>query len=150
TVRRLLFAEGMLVAIAGSLVGLAAAVGYAALLLRVLNRWWADSLQISFLQLHITAVSLTIGFVLSVAIAALAVLGALRGLRRLSPRELLAGQWSAEQSVASKSSRRRTIVIAGSAFGVAVALAGASFAVPADQAAGLFFGSGAALLIAGL
>src|SRR5262249_17856930 len=110
-----------------------------------------------FLTLHIAAAeptfgplpypSLTLGFVLSVAIAGLTVLGALRGLRRVSPRALLAGQWSMESGVSGKLAGNGARGTAGLSFAAAAALAAASFAVPANHAAALFFGSGAALLI---
>jgi hypothetical protein len=160
TVRRLLLSEGLLLAAVGSVLGLLVAVGYAGLLLQVLNHWWADSLQISFLTLHIAATdptfgplpypSLTLGFVLSVLIAGFAVWLALRGLQHVSPRGLLAGQWTADSWETNQLRRRRAVWVAGAALVAAGGLAGASFYFPKDAAPPLFFGSGAALLTVGL
>jgi putative ABC transport system permease protein len=93
-VTRLLAGEGFGVAIAGSLVGVAAGVGYAALMLLGLRTWWLPAIGTPFLTLHYSWESLGIGF-LSGLIVALAAIGlAVRRLGRLAPRQLMAGQSS--------------------------------------------------------
>jgi ABC-type lipoprotein release transport system permease subunit len=166
TVRRLLLGEGAVLAGLGALVGLALAVGYAALLLAVLRSWWAETLQTSFLRLHIAPradlfgplpyPSLVLGFILSFGIGLLAILWALRGLGRLSPRSLLAGQATDEGALALRPARRwvRWLTPAALCAGVVLAVLGGlalrDLGLPAPAAPPLFFGSGAALLVGGL
>jgi len=47
---------------AGSLVGLGAGVGYAALMLAGLESWWLAAVSTPFLSLHFTRQSLLIGY----------------------------------------------------------------------------------------
>jgi ABC-type lipoprotein release transport system permease subunit len=159
--RRLLLAEGAMLAVCGGILGTALAVGYAWVLLELLGRWWQDSLQTSFLELHVAAredllgplpyPSLTLGFFLSFFVAMLAIVWALRGLTRLSPRALLAGQ-TAVQSFERKHSGRRWLTTATAPILLcgALVLAAISFFVSPDVAAPLFFGTGGLLLVAGL
>src|SRR5579883_1183459 len=90
-VRRLLLAEAGLVAVVGSVVGVAAAVGYSRLLLAMLARLWPDESVRTFLAPHTSPMSFAIGFVGTLLMAALAVVLSLRGLTRISPPALLRG-----------------------------------------------------------
>ena len=60
-VGRLLLGEGLAVAAAGSLLGVPAGIGYAALMLLGLRTWWLAAVVTPFLRLHVTAASLAIG-----------------------------------------------------------------------------------------
>ncbi len=160
TIRRLLLTEGAILAVLGGLAGIALAVGYARLLVSGLAEWWSETLQTSFLRFHIAAreeslgllpyPSLTLGLLLSVAVALAAILWAVRGLGRLSPRGLLAGQAALEDEVGPAPRHRwsRWAVMLG--LPLAAGLAIASFFVPQPVAAPLFFGSGFLILIGGL
>jgi ABC-type antimicrobial peptide transport system permease subunit len=90
-VRRLLLAEGALVAVFGSLVGLAAAVWYSRLLLVMLTRLWPDESVRTFLAPHAAPASFATGFAGTVIMSGLAILFALRGLTRVSTPALLRG-----------------------------------------------------------
>jgi ABC-type lipoprotein release transport system permease subunit len=90
-VRWLFITEGVIVAVSGSLVGLAGAIGYGWLVMAGLRTGWFAAVGSSLLRLHVTLESLVIGAGAGLALAALAIVLALRGLTRLSPRALLAG-----------------------------------------------------------
>ena len=95
-VGRLLAAEGFLVAAAGSALGVAAGVGYAALLLAGLQTWWLAAIVTPFLHLYVTPWSLAIGYAGGLLAAMLTILATVRRLAALAPRRLLAGQTGQE------------------------------------------------------
>ncbi len=116
-VARLLAAEGFCVAAAGSLLGVAVGVGYAAILVTGLNTWWRAAVTTPFLHLYATPRSLAIGFGVSMAAAMLAILVTARRITQISPRRLLAGETSEESSYLSdqpRGERRRAISLARS------------------------------------
>src|SRR5262249_39544131 len=90
-VRRLWLAEGGLLAVLGGLVGLAGALGYAVLLLDFLSASWPGEQGLPFLHLHVTPLSLLIGYFASLAVSVIAIAWALRALGKVTPRGLLAG-----------------------------------------------------------
>jgi putative ABC transport system permease protein len=90
-VRRLLVREGEIVLALGGVLGLFAAVGYAAVMIHGLKTWWIGAIGTRFLDLHLKPSSLVIGLVIAVAVGLIAVLSGLRGLNSVSPRTLLAG-----------------------------------------------------------
>ncbi|HWJ54968.1 MAG TPA: FtsX-like permease family protein, partial [Vicinamibacterales bacterium] len=147
-VRRLFTAEGLLLAMAGSLFGIAGAIGYAALMMAGLRTWWSGAVGTRALTLHVAPLSLAAGAAGAVAAAVACIWWALRGLSRLSERALLAGSVAAGSPPAP---RRSTALMASAAllFVMAVALAAAATARRVDQA-GAFFGAGSAILAAGI
>src|SRR4030095_15798371 len=54
-VRRVFLAEGLVLAVAGSILRVGGAVAYAALLMAGLRSWWADAVGTTALTLHVTA-----------------------------------------------------------------------------------------------
>ena len=76
-ITRLLAGEGLLVAIAGSLIGTLAGVGYAALMLFGLRTWWLPAIGTPFLTLHVSwqspAIGLASGLLMALAAIWLAV-----------------------------------------------------------------------------
>ncbi|MHC4179167.1 MAG: FtsX-like permease family protein, partial [Planctomycetota bacterium] len=96
----LLAGEGLVVATAGSLLGVPAGVGYAALMILGLRSptWWLDAVGTPFLQLHLRAPghhvpwSLVIGFASGIIVALVAILWAVWRSRRAAAQRLLAGQ----------------------------------------------------------
>jgi putative ABC transport system permease protein len=167
-VRRLFLWEGLLLAVAGSVVGVAGAVAYAALMMMGLRTWWVDAVGTSALALHVSPLSLVAGAAGGVAAAAVCIWWTLRGLARISERSLLAGQISdVEPGSSVRLKPEATYVgpgyvasgyvvsgfsrtsLAGALATAAVLLIGASAAelVPRD---GAFFGAGALLLMSAL
>ena len=119
--RRLLFEESFVVTLTGGLIGMAAAVGYAGLLIFGLRTWWVGAVGTTLLTLSIRPLTLVIGFVMTVVASGGSAWWAMRGLRKLSPRELLAGQTEIIELDAAQSSRRRRLSrIAVALFGVCV------------------------------
>lgn len=122
-VRRLFLMEGLLVVFLGALVGTAAAVGYASLMVYGLKTWWIGAIGTRFLYVSVVPMSLVAGFIVSMSIALAALWWGFHGFRGISTRELLSGM--AEASLSAKAQRgrsRRAAIIAGVAFAIAGAL----------------------------
>lgn len=151
-VRRLLLTEGLAVAALGTALGLLAARGYAWLMLAGLRSWWSDAVQAPFLTLHTTPRSYAIGGGASLAVAALAIVVALRGLVRRPPRTLLAGP-HALAADSEGAGRYRPRVAGGVSVLTALGAAGllvASWWGDVLPRTAAFFAGGTALLVAGL
>jgi ABC-type antimicrobial peptide transport system permease subunit len=151
-VRRLLLLEGFLLALVGSLLGLSAATLYASGMIHLLISLWPTPGVETFLQLHMTPLSLGIGLFAAVLMSQLAILWAIRILKRLSPSSLLNGQTTPPPDPSkplseNRWSRRIVVVSLVSAVGLAVM---APTMPPGEAQAGTFFGSGAMLLTCGL
>ena len=148
-VARVLVGEGLAVAALGSLLGVPLGVGYAALMLLGLRTWWLAAVVEPFLRLHVTPVSLAVGFVSGLVIAQLAILWTIRRTRRMALRQLLAGQ-TEEVSLLIPGQGRLAAWTAGVMFLAAIGLALAASRMGQQAQAGAFFGAGAMVLIAGL
>lgn len=98
-------AEGLLVVSVGALLGLVAAVAYASLMVYGLKTWWIGAIGTRFLEVSVKPMSLVLGLAIACFVAVAAVVWALRGMRALSPRELLAG--SVERWLTAEGQRRR-------------------------------------------
>lgn len=149
TVRRLLLLEGLIVSAVGSAVGLVAALGYAAGMLYLLAELWPTPGVGSFLRLHVSPMSLAIGFVASVLMSELAVWWAVRGLNRIEPSHLLKGVTGDESAVPAPSRWGPRIAVVGLVGAIVLLFLGPSMP-PGEPQAGTFFGGGALLLAAGL
>ena len=146
-IRRLFLVEGTLLAGIGSLLGLAGAIAYAALLMYGLRTWWVDAVGTTDLRLHVSWLWLVVGVVGGVLAAIVCIFFTLRRLGRSSTRGLLAGSIS-EEDFSRKGTiaqRKAYIGIVLSVIGVALLAAGGFGLIP--QAAG-FFGGGVVLLVA--
>ncbi|HEX6463088.1 MAG TPA: ABC transporter permease [Vicinamibacterales bacterium] len=147
-VRRLFTLEGLIVAVAGSVIGIAGAVGYGALMITGLRTWWSGAVGTRALTLHVSPLSLITGAVGAVATAVVCIWWSLRGLSRLSERDLLAGRIAAGRTAGDRSSALVAIAAFACAF-AAAALVVLAMSGETDVA-GAFFGAGAAVLLAGL
>jgi ABC-type lipoprotein release transport system permease subunit len=152
-VRRLFLIEAFVLAVVGSLIGVAGALGYGYLMMVGLTRWWVDAVGTTALTLHVSPAALAIGAASGIVAALACVWWTLRSLSKISERSLLAGQLATEQIAAAPpgtSGRRRADAVAAAALAVAgsglLALGAAGVMPPA----GAFFGAGAALLGAAL
>ncbi len=146
-IRKIFLAEGLLLSGIGSVLGLAGAVAYGALMMYGLRTWWVGAVGTTFLQLHVEPLSLALGAIGGIAAALLAVWFALRGLHLTSPRNLLAGVLLEEHSEKKAASvgRMRLSAYGLAALGGLLLVAGAAGWI--GQVPG-FFGSGAAILLA--
>ena len=137
-IRRLFLAEGVLLAIVGSLLGVVGAIGYANLLMYGLKTWWVDAVGTTALTLHVSWPSMLIGAVGGVLAAVVCVFITLRKVGSSSTRGLLLGD-------SPKGTRIFRIGVGAAVVGIVLLIAGALHLIP--QVAG-FFGSGVLLLVA--
>src|SRR5207247_1254247 len=135
----------------GALIGLAGAIGYAALMLKLLADLWPSGEVASFLELHVTGQSLAFGFVAALAVSGLTIWWAVRVLRNVAPSTLIAGVTTQEGAIAVvPHSRKRRILLVGSlALGIVAVVAGV-FLHDHEAQAGSFFTGGLLLLTAAL
>src|SRR5262245_4727329 len=149
-VRRLFLAEGLALALAGASIGVAAAVGYAAVMMVGLRTWWTGAVATTSLALHVTPSSLAAGAAGSLVAAMACIWWTLRGLARVSERSLLAGELKVARRSGHDGRSGRRVVIAATVFAaLGLAMMAASAAGALDRTGG-FFGGGSALLVAGL
>jgi putative ABC transport system permease protein len=145
-VRRVLLGEAAVVATIGAILGAAAGIAYAAVMVHGLNTWWVDATAAPFLELHVTPRSLAIGLLAGLAIALITIWRSLRNLMRISTRQLLAGDPQpplATSRTASWSATKLPLAC------LVASLALAAFATQSEgeAQAGAFFGGGALALI---
>jgi len=153
-VRWLFLQEGVLLAVLGSLLGVAGALGYAWLMMFGLRSWWVDAVGTTALTLHVSPASIVAGAVGGVLAAIACIWWTLRVLSNISERSLLMG--TIDNSQLSNSQRpngtlRRwqwPIATATLALFAVLLLVGA--ATGAVERVGAFFGAGSALLLASL
>src|SRR5205085_1903037 len=148
-IRRLFLVEGVLLASIGSLLGLAGAIGYAALLMHGLRTWWVGAVGTTSLTLHVSWLSLIVGALGGVLAAVVCIFFTLRRLGRSSTRSLLAGSLTEEISRkgAFAPLRATSLAIALTIVGVALLLAGLFHLI---SQVGAFFGGGVVLLVAAI
>lgn len=158
-VRRLFLQEGVLLAVAGSVLGIAGALGYAWLMMYGLRSWWVDAVGTTALTLHVSPASLVGGAISGVVAAVACIWWTLRALGKISERSLLMGTLDASQGVNSQRpdsqlpSRSLAVLkwpIATATFAAIAALLLVSTATGSVPQAGAFFGAGSALLMASL
>ncbi len=147
-VRRLLLAEGGVLAIAGTLVGIGMGLLYTRLMIYGLSTLWSGAVASAPILFHAEPVTLCIGGLASVAIACLAVLLSLRKHLSRPAVQLLAGDIGG--TVAFGKPSHRDTILAGLSFIGAVVIVGLSSSGTRGAAAGGFFAAGGLLLVAGI
>jgi len=115
----LLVAEGLAMIVLGGLVGSAAGIGYAHLMVYGLTHWWVGAVGTSFLAVDVRVGSLLAGFGISAAVALAAIVVSARGLLKLPARDLLAGVVRGPLDQAEAVGRSRRVLWISS--GIAVA-----------------------------
>ena len=148
-VRRLFWAEGSVLSFAGSLLGVAGAVGYAGLIMWGLRTWWVDAVGTTLLTLHVSVVALGAGVAGGMLAAVVSIAWTLRGVAAATPRALISG------ALPDAAGRRGEVGrVAGLARRAPAALGLAGATVLAATVAGFvgdtagFFGAGLLLLAA--
>ena len=143
----LLTSESLLVALAGTVMGIIAGVTYAWLMLVGLHTLWLDAVVTPFLELHVSVNSLWMGGLTSMMAAVLSMTWSLRGFSRQPVRGMLAGQpepdpiMGTEPTAISKYGWLILIFLAVALIGLGATLSG-------EAQAGCFFGCGACVLTA--
>ncbi|MDK1032248.1 MAG: FtsX-like permease family protein, partial [Planctomycetia bacterium] len=141
-VRRVLLAEGAVLAIAGGLLGTFAGVFYTKAVLYGLATVWSEAVSEATLRYHAEASTLAAGFAAGVCVALLSMWFTLRKQARLAARELLASA-----SGAGIAGRRRVgLWLALAAIVPALVILLLAGTGRGWSAAGAFFASGALLL----
>ncbi len=157
-VRGLFLREGAVLAAIGSLLGVAGAIGYAALIMLGLRTWWVGAVGTTALRLQPDALTLALGAVAGFVTALAVILLMLRQVGRASVPALLKGALEAGDAPARpgrrapRPARARAAVAWGraalfTAIAAGLLLAGAFGAI---AEAGAFFGAGACAMVAGL
>jgi putative ABC transport system permease protein len=146
-IRRRLMAEGGLLAACGATLGLLLALGYAGAMLAGLRTWWLPAVGTPVLFLHVSAASLAIGWSASVGVVLLSIRLSVRKLHRVPAPALLAGSTTPPDE---PDHPRRARPVALGAAGLAVILLLVAGATGSTSSAGLAFGIGASVLVAGL
>ncbi|HEX4588564.1 MAG TPA: ABC transporter permease, partial [Gemmataceae bacterium] len=157
TVRRLLLAEGMILAAIGGLLGVIGAIGYAALMLKLLAALWPEGSVGSFLELHVTGTAIAIGYFAALFVSGLTICWAVRALNRVAPSALLAGvaepesrlRLSGDTPSLSRKRLGRWLVIGGAIAALGL-IVGGLYLHDAEERAGTFFSGGMLLLIVAL
>ena len=106
-VRKIFLGEGIILALFGSILGLAGALAYAQLIMVGLRTWWVDAVGTTQLTLHVTPLSLLLGALGGIVAALICVVLTLRKLGKQSTRSLLAGQVEQSDKEPAKSCRSR-------------------------------------------
>ena len=151
TLRRLLLAEALILASTGSAMGLALAYLFGWGMLELLQKLWPGGLDKSFLHLHASDISLSIGYFVTVIVSLLTIAWAVRILGRVSPPALLAGSAS-DTGMALGSDKPRWSVrigVASLVFALVLCLSG-FFITDHESKASTFLCSGILLLTAGM
>ena len=138
-VRGLVIKEVTIVAILGATIGTFGAIEYAELMILALKDpdWWGGAIGTQFLDVYVTPKSITAGFAISFIVALLAVVGALRGLKSLSPRDLLHGASlpsETPEDLTAKSTRRAKIARFGFIASIIVVGLGLFRVIPSSEA----------------
>lgn len=150
-VRRLLLAEGCLIAAVGGIVGTVGGIVYAQGMLRGLATVWSSAVAGSSLDFHVTAQTILTGLFSSIVVCGITIWLVLRKQARQSARELLAGG-DTSQIVGGVGAPGRSWaewIFAVSAV-AGVALIAWALWTKTSASAGIAFGAGSLLLIAGI
>lgn len=146
-VGRLFLKEGAIVAAVGAAIGIVIGVGYAWLMLYLLRTLWFDAVRTTALTLHVVPLTIVIGYVSGLLVSVGAIAWALRMLRRVSVRRLLANQ-AAESDLTLRPSSASGVKGAIGCFVAAVGLGVFAMQLTDMAQAGAFFGSAALVLTA--
>ena len=151
TVRRRFIKEGGLIAGIGGLIGLGGGVVYAWLLMAGLRTWWLAAVGTPFLTLHISPLSLVLGYLIALVVVLFSIGWTVRQVGKVPiPMLIAGGSGAGKLSSQSSGAGTRSQILAFASLGLAFALT--IFVLISEDAASaaLFFGSGVLLLIAGL
>lgn len=148
---RLFLWEGVLLAAGGALLGTLLGVVYTGVMILGLDTFWRDAVAGAGIRLHVEWLTLALGALCGVFMAALALWITLKRQARHEVRALLDGTGSLDPQSSTKSKGRAGFACAA----VSAIAAGALIAISlgggeAGSGAGTFFGAGALLLVSGM
>lgn len=143
-VRRVFLREGIALGAVGAAIGIPLGIGYAAFILYALRTWWVDAVGTTGLTLRFAAAPVTGAVFQGVAMAVVIIAISLRRLRKMSPRQLLAG--ARPETMPHAAGWPRMAALALLAVGAALVAMSALGVLGAE---GGFFGAGFCLLTGG-
>lgn len=146
-VRKTLIGEGVALAFGGGIIGAISGIYFAKGMLHGLATIWRDAVGATTLNFHVTGPTLLTGLFASVVVSTITIWLALRKFVKRPARELLVGEIHADETKAQSAKHK---IVALSALLTAVILVGWAVAGGETANAGIFFGAGALVLIAGL
>jgi putative ABC transport system permease protein len=150
-VRRLLLAEGGLVALLGTIIGICAGLLYTALMVWGLSTFWGGAVGGSTIHFHANGTSLLGGGLGGLCVALLAIRVSLRRQATQPIRQLLTGNVEEGLTIHRRASKGRLgLIMAAVSFAGAAILLAATAGRDSQAVAGAFFGAGALLLLGGL
>jgi putative ABC transport system permease protein len=147
-VRRLLMAEGGLLAAAGTLAGIGAGLLYTRLMVYGLATLWSGAVAGAPILFHANVSTLCIGGLASMVVACLAIAFALR--KHISRPAIQLLMESGESTVRSPKQRHWDVLLGGVSFVGAAAAIVLSRTGGSEATAGGFFAAGALLLVGGI
>lgn len=146
--RSIFLKEGLVLALAGSLLGLIGAAAYGWLMMLGLRTWWVGAVGTTLLSLHLSSQSLLIGGAAGIVTALGFSAWTLRRIAPASARSLLTGAWRLGKSSKAGAQRPTSRLIAFAVFACLGLLALVGSAAGVLGQVGGFFGAGSLLLIA--
>ncbi len=144
-VARALLTEGLMVALAGAILGIVCGIGYALFMIEGLRSWWVGAISTPFLKPHIGPVSLVAGGLCGTLAGVLTIAWCLRAMRHTTARGLLAGSFATAATSTARPGMWANLVIIVLLF-AAAGLAGLATSLGGEAQAGAFMGAGAAVL----
>lgn len=157
-VRRLFLLEGVLISLAGGVLGALGGIVYAKAMLWALVTHWRSAVGTSVLDFHMTGTTLATGALAATAMAGLTIWLSLRRQARQPAVALLTG--NLQESATKRSERKETrpglrrskaaLACGLVCLAAAVVLLGTRFGSRAGSSPGAFFGAGSLLLVSGL
>jgi putative ABC transport system permease protein len=147
-VRRQFLLEGLLLALAGSVLGIVAAIGYAGALMLGLRTWWVDAVGTTALRLHVDGMTLGAGALSGLVATLVCIVWTLRSLSRVTERSLLMGEPS--RADRGRAGHQRVWLIGSAAMAAAGALLVIAGTMRVLDATSAFFGAGVAIMAAAL
>lgn len=142
-IRRMMFLESMLVALAGSLLGLVLAILYNRLVFVALNGIWSDVVRTEMMHVDVSLSTLLTGFAISMIIAFLSFWFPLK--KKLA--RMVSSHTRPARKAGMKGGRRSAAIVALVSVLAAIALMVSQFADSEGLNSGLFFSAGGLLLI---
>ncbi|MDR1959841.1 MAG: ABC transporter permease [Planctomycetaceae bacterium] len=143
---RFLFAEGIVLSLAGGFLGVPFGIAYARLMVHGLNTWWVGSIVSPFLRLSVRPMPLISGGLLGVAVSVPVILLTARTLKKQTPLSLLRGTEQVRLRGGNHSHRGAMFLF----FPCMILLAFSGFVVDARFQTPFFFGSAVFCLLMSL
>lgn len=147
-IKRLLLAEGALLAFGGGVLGAALGILYTNAAVRGLSTIWQDAIAGASIESHAEPVTLVVGGASGFLVAMLAIWLVIRKQVRAPARALLAGDVGSSIPVPTASLVTTVIALGSLVFAILLIVTGLS--AGQDGATARFFGAGTLMLIAGL